>query len=76
MPEVKNFNAASIRMHTIVDIQRRMEQPSDVRVPFNRSAEIRKDLQRIQVVEEYVRELFGRVWMLLPRPVEYIFQIG
>jgi len=53
-----------------------MEQPSDVRVPFNRCAEIRKDLQRIQVVEEYVRELFGRVWMLLPRPVEYIFQIG
>ena len=76
MPEVKNLNAASVRIHTVVDIQRRMEQPSDVRVPFNRSAEIRKDLQRIQVVEEYVRELFGRVWMLLPRPVEYLLQIG
>jgi len=53
-----------------------MKQASDVRVPFNRSVEIRKDLQRIQVVEEYVRELFGRVRMLLARPIEYLFEIG
>jgi hypothetical protein len=76
MPEMKDLNAAAIRVDTVVDVQRGMEQPPDVRMPFNHSSEIRKDLQRIEVVEKCVSELFGRAWMLLPRPIEYLFQIG
>ena len=73
---MKNLNAAAIRIDPIVDVQRGMEQPPDIRMPFNQSAEIGKDLQRIEVVEKGVGELLGRYGVTLARPLKYLFQIG
>ena len=76
MPEMQNLNAAPIHIDPVIDMQRGMEKPPDVRVSFNRCAQVGTSLQRIQMVEECVGELFSRVRMLLARPVEYLFQVG
>lgn len=73
---MQNLHATPIRIDSIVDIQRGMKQPSDVRVPLDRSADIWKDLKGINMVEKRVGELLSRVRMSLARPIEYLLQIG
>ena len=53
-----------------------MEQPPNVQMPFNGSAEVGKDPQRFEVVEKGVGELLGRAGVVLALPIKNLFQIG
>ena len=48
-----------------------MEQPPNVQMPFNGSAEVGKDPQRFEVVEK-----LGRAGVVLALPIKNLFQIG
>ena len=73
---MQNFNGCSVLIQTIVDVKRRMEKPPDVRISLYGSANVRKGLKQFEVVEKIIRKLLGCFGMLLPRPVENLFQIG
>lgn len=76
MPEVQNLNGSPVLVHTVVDIEWRMEHPPDLRVSFYGSAHERKGFEQSEVVEKIVGKLFGCFGMLLPRPIGNFFQIG
>ncbi len=76
MPKVQNLNSSPVRVYSVVDIQRGMEEPSDVRMPFNRSADVREGLKKIKVVEKIQGKLLGRFGALFPRPTENLLQVG
>ena len=75
VPKVKNFNASPVFVHAIVDVQRGMKKPPDVRMRSYRSADVRVGLKKIEVIEKIVSKLLGRFGMLFPRPTENLFQI-
>jgi hypothetical protein len=73
---MQNLNGSTVRVQTVVDVKGGMEEPPDARISLYRSANVRKGLKQIEVVEKIIRELLGGFGMLLPRPLENFFQIG
>ncbi|HEV3197067.1 MAG TPA: hypothetical protein VGZ73_04145 [Bryobacteraceae bacterium] len=63
---MKDLNAASAFIHAIVDVQRGVKKPPDERMPFYGTSQVRKGLQKIEVVEEIVGKLLSLFWVLLP----------
>jgi hypothetical protein len=43
---------------------------------FYGGSDVRKGLQQVDVAEQIIGKLFGCFGMLLPRPLENLFQIG
>ena len=56
--------------------RRRVEKPPELRVSLYGSADVRKGLKQFDVVEKVIRELLRCLGILLPRPLENLFQIG
>ena len=73
---MQNFNSASVLVQAVVDVERRMEKPPELRMSFYGSADVREGSKRLDVVEKIIRKSLGRLGMLLPRPLENLFQIG
>jgi hypothetical protein len=73
---MQNFNCSPVLVQTVVDVERRMEKPPEMRVSFYGSADVRKGSKRLDVVEKIIRKLLGCFGMLLPRLLENFFQIG
>jgi hypothetical protein len=73
---MQNFNSSPFLVQTIVDVERGMKKPPDLRMSFYRSADVGKGLKRIDVVEEFIGKLPCCFGMLLPRSLENLFQIG
>ena len=76
MPEVQNFNGSPVLVQTVVDVERGMKKPPEPWMSFYGSADVRKGLKQVDVVEKIVGKLFGCFGMLIPRPLENLFQIG
>jgi len=73
---MQDLNSSPAFVQTVVDVKRRVEKPSDVRMSFYGSADVREGLEQIDVVEKIIGELFGCIGMVLSRPIENSFQIG
>ena len=76
VPEVENFNGSPVLVEAVIDVERRVEKPPDVRMPFYWRADVRKGLQELEVVEKIIGKLLGCFGMLFPRPLEDFFQVG
>jgi hypothetical protein len=76
MPEMQNFNCSPVLVQAVVDVERRMEKPPELRVSFDGSAYVRKGSKKLDMVEKIMRKLFGGIGMLFPRPLENFFPIG
>ena len=73
---MQNVNCSPVLVQTVVDVERRMEKPPKMIVSFYGSADVREGSKRLDVVEKIIRKLLGCFGMLLPRPLENLFQIG
>ena len=76
VPEVQNFNCSAPLVQTIVDVQWGVEKPTNVRMSLDGSADVRKGLQKIDVVEKIAGELLSCFGMQIPRSLEDFFQVG
>jgi hypothetical protein len=76
VPEMKDFDAAPVLVHLIVDVQRGMEKPPDLKVPFYRATDVRKGFKKIEVIEKIVGKPLSRFGVLILRPTENLLQIG
>jgi len=76
VPEMQNFNGSPVLVHAVVDVERRMEKPPELRMSFYGSADVRKGVKQFDMVEKIIGKLFGCFGMLLPRPLENFLQIG
>ena len=72
---MQNFNGFPVLVEAVVDVERGMEKPPDLRMSFYGSADVRKGLKQFNVVEKIIGKLFGCFGMFLPRPLENFFQI-
>jgi hypothetical protein len=73
MPEVQNFNSSPVFVQAVIDVERRMEKPPDVRMSFYGRTDVREGLQELDVIEKIIGKLLGCFGMLLPRPLEKFF---
>ena len=46
MPEMQNFNCSAVLVQPVVDVERRVEKPSELRMFFYGSADVRKGLKQ------------------------------
>jgi hypothetical protein len=76
MPEMQNLDTSTIFIDAIVDVERRVQNPSDLRMFLQSSAQVREGFEQRHMVKKFIRELFGGFGMLLSRPLKYGFQIG
>ena len=72
---MQNFNRSPVLVEAVVDVERGMEKPPDLRMSFYGSADVRKGLKQFNVVEKIIGKLLGCFGMLFPRPLENFFQI-
>ena len=73
---MQNLNCAPVLVQTVIDVKRRMEKPPDMRMSFYRSAHVREGVKQFDVIEKIDGKLLSRSGMLLPRPIENLFEIG
>ena len=73
---MQNFNCSSVLVLTVVDGERIVEKPPELRMSFYGSANVREGLKQFDVLEKIIGKLLGCFGMLIPRPLENIFQIG
>ena len=73
---MQNFNCSPVFVQTVVDVQRRMEKPPDLRMSSYERADVREGLKQFDMVEKIIGELLSCFGMLLPRPIENLFQVG
>jgi len=73
---MQNFNCSPVLVQAVVDAERRMEKPPELRMSSDGSADVRKGLKQSDVIEQILGKLLGCFGMLLPRPLENFFQIG
>ena len=76
MPEMQNFNCSAVLVQPVVDVERRVEKPSELRMFFYGSADVRKGLEQFYVLEKIIGKLLGSFGMPLPGPLENFFHIG
>ena len=76
VPEVEDFNGSPLLVQPVVDVERRMSKPPEPRMSFYASADVRKGLKRLNMVEEIIGKLLGCFGMILLRPLEDFLQIG
>jgi hypothetical protein len=76
MPEMQNFNCSPVLVHAVVDVERRMKKPPELRMSFYGSADVRKGVKQFDVVEKIIGKLLGCFGMLLTRPLENLLKIG
>jgi len=68
---MQNFDGSSVLL-SVGPVKRRVEESSELGVPFDGRSYERKLLKQVDVVEEIVRKLLGSFRM----PLEDFFQIG
>ena len=61
---MQNFNCSPILVHTVVDVERGMEKPPELRMSFYGSADVRKGVKQFDVVEQIIGKLLGCFGML------------
>ncbi len=76
VPEMENFNHAFCLAIAVVDLERRMEKPSNSRITPHGRAKVRKVFQKIDVREKRVGELLAGARVPLPRPAHERLQLG
>ena len=76
VPEMHNFDRSPVLVHAIVNVERGMEKPPEWRVSSYGSADVRKSVEQFDVVEKIIGKLLGCLGMVLPRPIENLFQVG
>jgi hypothetical protein len=73
---MEDFNPLSVFIHAIEDPQRRMDEPSNVRVIPNWCTHARERFEEVNVIEKSAYEPFGCVGVKLPRPTLDRFEVG
>ena len=63
---MQNFNCSAVLVQPVVDVERRVEKPSELRMFFYGSADVRKGLKQFDVLEKIISKLLGSLGMLLP----------
>jgi len=76
MPDIKDLNDCLLFINPVVDLKRRMGKPPDSGKAFHPRAEVGKDLQQINVIEQGFAKSLAGFWMFFPRPTHYGFKIS
>ncbi|HEV2199703.1 MAG TPA: hypothetical protein VGR73_07770 [Bryobacteraceae bacterium] len=63
---MQNFNDSPILVQAVVDVERRMEKPPELRMSLNGSADVRQALKQFDMGKEIIGKSLGRFGMLLP----------
>ena len=71
---MQNFNSAPVLVQAVVDVERRVEKPPELRMSFYGTADVGKGLKQFDGIEKIVGKLLGCFGMLLPRPLEDFFR--
>ena len=63
MPEMQNFNCSAVLVQPVVDVERRVEKPSELRMFFYGSADVRKGLKQFDAIEGDASPLTSRKFL-------------
>jgi len=73
---MENLDGSPVLIEAVVNKERGMEKPPELMVSLDGSADVRTGLQQVDLVEQLIGELIACFGMLIPGPLENLFQIG
>ena len=72
---MENFDSLLLRHKAVVNANGRMQKPPYVGVLFHGRSQPGKAFEKADVVEERNSKSMGGSWMLIPRPIENLFEV-
>lgn len=75
VPKMQDFQTFPSRIHSIVNMKRRMQKAPQISMPPHWSTQLGMVLQEIDVVEEIAREFLCSFGVVFSRPLEDLLKI-
>ena len=76
MPEMENLNEMLLLSNPVEDLERRVRETPDTRMPFHRYSNVGKSAKKVDVVKQRLCESLACLRMFFPRPSHDFGEIG